>query len=225
MSAAETTKTPHIVRHPSQDRILDVCEQLFADRGFSGVGLAEVAERAGLSKSSLFHHFKSKTEIYASVLERLFKRLHEALEAEINVAAGPWAQLDRVVDIWVGFMADNPNTAKLLLRSMVERDFEDEGLTREELARRHGLYMRLIIQRVIVLMKTGIEQGAFRQQPVGHFVQTLIGATIFHFASGEFGKDMLGGDIFEPRRVEARKTEMKNFLRHGLGYGPGAKDS
>jgi len=214
--SAEPVKGPELVRHPSQDRILDVAEALFADRGFSGVGLAEVAEKSGLSKSSLFHHFKSKTEIYASVLERLFRRLWETLEPGVDEAAGAWTQLDQIVDIWIGFMADNPNTAKLLLRSMVERDFEDAGLSREELLNRHGQYLRRIIQKVVALMKRGTDSGEFRQQSIGHFVQTLIGATIFHFASGEFGKGMIGGDQFDPRRVEARKSELKNFLRWGL---------
>lgn len=217
MSADPIIRSPELIRHPSQDRILDVAEQLFADRGFSGVGLAEVAERSGLSKSSLFHHFKSKTEIYASVLERLFKRLWETLESQVDSRANAWMQLDQIVDVWTGFMADNPNTAKLLLRSMVERDFEDAGLSREELLKRHGYYMSQIIQKVVALMKAGNESGAFRPQSIGHFVQTLVGATIFHFASGEFGKGMLGGDIFDPKRVEARKTELKDFLRYGLG--------
>jgi len=214
-------RTPEVIRHPSQDRILDVAEALFASRGFSGVGLAEVAEKSDLSKSSLFHHFKSKTEIYASVLERLFKRLWETLEPTVDMSADPWTQLNQIVDVWTGFMADNPNTAKLLLRSMVERDFEDAGLSREELLNRHGRYLRLIIQKVVTLMKAGMDAGTFRQQSIGHFVQTLIGATIFHFASGEFGSGMIGGDQFDPRRVEARKTELKNFLRSGLGSAAG----
>jgi AcrR family transcriptional regulator len=39
---------------PSRERLLNAAEELFAARGFGGVGLAEVAERAQLSKASLF---------------------------------------------------------------------------------------------------------------------------------------------------------------------------
>ena len=41
----------------SRAKILDTAEALFSRRGFNGVSLREVADRAGLGKSSLFHHF------------------------------------------------------------------------------------------------------------------------------------------------------------------------
>jgi TetR/AcrR family transcriptional regulator len=48
----------------SRDKILEVAEALYARRGFAGVGMREVAEAAGLGKSSLFHHFRSKAQLY-----------------------------------------------------------------------------------------------------------------------------------------------------------------
>ncbi len=44
----------------SREKILDVAERLFSRGGYAGVGLREVAEQAGLGKSSLFHHFNTK---------------------------------------------------------------------------------------------------------------------------------------------------------------------
>ena len=53
---------------PSRERLLDAAEDLFALRGFGGVGLAEVAQRAGLGKASLFHYFPSKAQLYCCLL-------------------------------------------------------------------------------------------------------------------------------------------------------------
>ena len=60
----------------SRDKILEVAEALFAQRGFAGVGLREVAESAGLGKSSLFHHFASKVQLYLAVLVARLVGLH-----------------------------------------------------------------------------------------------------------------------------------------------------
>ena len=63
----------------SHDKILDVAEALFARRGFSGVGMREVADAVGLGKSSVFHHFRTKTQLYFEVLDRVLQRIEDRL--------------------------------------------------------------------------------------------------------------------------------------------------
>ncbi len=55
----------------SREKILEVAESLFARRGFAGVGLREIAQAVGLGKSSLFHHFEGKAQLYLVVLGRV----------------------------------------------------------------------------------------------------------------------------------------------------------
>ena len=54
----------------TRERILDAAEALFAERGFEGASLREVAARVGLRNPSLYNHFDSKESLYAAVLER-----------------------------------------------------------------------------------------------------------------------------------------------------------
>ena len=72
---------PAVLDIAPREKILDAAEGLFARRGFAGVGLSEVAEAVGLGKSSLFHHFKSKVELYAAVLGRIFEEMEAASRA------------------------------------------------------------------------------------------------------------------------------------------------
>ena len=51
---------------------------------------------------------------------------------------------------------------------------------------------------------------------VGHTLQTLIGATVYHFASGEFGDEMIGRPVFSASEVRRRKDEVKGLLHRGL---------
>ena len=50
-------------------RILDAAYQLFYQRGFSRVGVDEVAELAGVTKRTLYYHFESKDDLLAAVLQ------------------------------------------------------------------------------------------------------------------------------------------------------------
>ncbi len=52
------------------ERILEAAEELFAEQGFDAVSINAIAERAGLSKANVFHHFKSKNDLYLAVVRQ-----------------------------------------------------------------------------------------------------------------------------------------------------------
>ena len=193
-------------RQPSRDKILDCAEALFARRGFAGVGLREVAESVGLGKSSLFHHFPSKAELYAAVVGRILARIEDAADARAGRrrhAGGAARALARRPR-----RPARPSTARyarLLLRSL----FEDDDLTGELPEERaanetHPAHRR----RRRGAAARGHERRA-RSAPasVPHTLQTLIGATVYHFASGEFGDEMLGAaDLRRRPRCAGART-------------------
>jgi TetR/AcrR family transcriptional regulator len=199
----------------SRDKILDVAEALFARRGFAGVGLREVAERVGLGKSSLFHHFKSKAELYLAVLRRVFDRIEERVEPAFAVSGTHAEQLVRTIDVLIDALAEHPTTARLLLRGL----FEDDDLPTEAepaLAEVEALIER-ILGRVLALLRKGIDAGAFRRDAEpGQVLQTLIGAVVYHFASGELGEGLTGAPLFSSDAVRRRKDEIRNMLLCGL---------
>jgi len=71
----------------TSERILDAAEELFAENGFSGTRLRDVAERVGIRIPSLYNHFASKEALYAEVLARGIGPLLETLSG--FVAEGP----------------------------------------------------------------------------------------------------------------------------------------
>ena len=70
------------------------------------------------------------------------------------------------------------------------------------------------------LLREGIEAGALRPVSVPDMVQTLIGATVYHFASGDFGEKLLGQPLLSSEAVRRRKIELKALLRLGLAADP-----
>lgn len=53
-----------------KEKILDACFDVFAWHGYANTSTTMLAEAAGISKALIFHHFKSKKELYLSVLDR-----------------------------------------------------------------------------------------------------------------------------------------------------------
>ncbi|MEZ4291674.1 MAG: TetR/AcrR family transcriptional regulator [Myxococcota bacterium] len=60
-----------------------------AAKGYAGVGLREIAAAVGLGKSSLFHHFPTKLDLYGAVLEQVLTRLALDLDLQTRPEDGP----------------------------------------------------------------------------------------------------------------------------------------
>ncbi|HXJ35495.1 MAG TPA: TetR/AcrR family transcriptional regulator [Candidatus Eisenbacteria bacterium] len=202
---------------PSRDKILDCAEQLFARRGFAGIGLSEVAEQVGLSKSSLFHHFSSKAQLYAAVMARIMDRIETELMRSLSLGGTPVERLDRWLDLVIDVLAKHPTYARLLLRSLFEDDELTGELPEEQTV---NATIRRVVGAAERLLKEGMESGAFRPANAPHTVQTIIGATVYHFASGEFGEELIGRPLFSGSEVRRRKQEVKALIRHGLVVSP-----
>jgi len=188
-------------------------EGLFARRGYAGVGLRELADLVGLGKSSLFHHFESKPQLYAAVCARILSRIAARVDQSLATGGSPMDRLERVVDDLLDLLAAQPSDARILLRSLFEDD-ELAGETREEQEGR-ALTER-IMSSISALLREGMEVGQFRSVHVPGLLLSLIGQTVFPFASGEFGQRILGKDPSDPSEVKRRKRETRDLLRHGL---------
>ncbi len=201
----------------SRDKILDTAEPLFARFGFAGVGLREVADRVGMGKSSLFHHFPSKVQLYVAVMERVFQEFDARLEAEAQGESSPIDQLHAWTSASVRMLAEHPHWAALLLRSIIE----GEVITEEDSERIDRLYEQ-IVNRVSEALQSGIAAGMLRTVSIPHTIQTFIGMTIFHFASGELGEDLVGASVYEPTQVEAQLAHIRDYIEFGLRSSPSA---
>ena len=198
----------------SREKILDVAESLFARRGYAGVGMREVAGHAGLGKSSLFHHFRTKAALYCEVVDRILGRIRERLDPVLVRAGDPMETLEHLVEGLVDVLAEHPNTSRILLRSL----FEEEEFVTAPPPELVAVDARLeeMLTGIRVLLEQAVRAGALRTVSVPDLMQTLIGATVYHFASAEVGERILGASLFSAESVARRKREIIDLLRVGI---------
>ncbi|WP_127572193.1 TetR/AcrR family transcriptional regulator [Georgenia faecalis] len=75
-------------------RVLDAAWALFAAQGYPGVGLEEVAQRAGVTRGAVYHHYGSKTGLFHAVHARAQAQVAAAVEAAAAGSDDPWEALE-----------------------------------------------------------------------------------------------------------------------------------
>lgn len=198
----------------SRDKILDVAEERFAQRGFAAVGIQELASAVGMGKSSLFHHFPSKSVLYLAVLERVLERIARRVTPVLRSGKSPAERLEAGVDALIVALAEHPPAARMLLRAL----FEDDDLPFETTPEGQAASTRVeaLVGSLEAVIREGVEAGELRRVSAAQTAQTLIGATVYHFASGEFGEELLGRPLFSAEAVRQRREEVKSLVHFGL---------
>lgn len=100
--------------------------QLFAKRGIKNVSLDEVAANAGVTKGSLYWHYKSKKDVILAACDYYYSQWQQRTDAAIALNDDPLGQFERVVRLSVqSCLFDRTNrvfTSEILTLSQQDRD-------------------------------------------------------------------------------------------------------
>jgi AcrR family transcriptional regulator len=172
-------------QHGGRDGILDAAEDLFREKGYTSVTLADVARAVGIRKPSLYYHFPDgKEQLFVAVQERMFRRIGDQLSSVI-AAAEPTLR-HQLAEAAEWFFSRPP----LFLLSMIHHDMpaladhNRQSLTEAS----YGV----IMQPLVHAAQAAIDRGEIRpinpHTIAGGFLSLLEGNTIA--ARAGFGHDL-----------------------------------
>jgi AcrR family transcriptional regulator len=98
-----------------REQLLDVGRQLFAERGFDGTSVEEIAARAGVSKPVVYEHFGGKEGLYAVVVDR---EVGQLLDTVTNALTGdnPRLLLEQAALAMLTYVDDQADGFRILVR-------------------------------------------------------------------------------------------------------------
>ena len=171
--------------------------------------MGDIAARSGIRKSSLFHHFATKDDLYreslAGVLEQIGQRMLKAHE-------DPGSFLERMdhatIDIQ-RYLGGNPVAARLLVR-----EFVNGGI---HILPQAGDVLDGVLKAATDLLEGAMREGIIPQQDAKHLAMSIGGVHLLYFATPEVSARLLGKDVFGKDQVEERARIVCVHLRRLLG--------
>lgn len=121
---------------PRQDkrvRIIDAAVEVFAERGFRGARISDIARAAGVADGTIYLYFRNKEDLLLTIFEEKMAEVLARLEASLAPVEGPLERIRAFAHFHFGEMRTNPSLAQVLqveLRQSTRflRDYRPEKL-------------------------------------------------------------------------------------------------
>ncbi|MBT8128312.1 MAG: TetR/AcrR family transcriptional regulator [Gammaproteobacteria bacterium] len=113
------------VRLPGPERratILKAAQRLFAEKGYHGVSIDEIARETHVSPAILYRHFKSKQVLYDAVLHEMSAQRESYVQTVINSGNSFEDVLTGMTQVYINSFRENPDLMRIELHSLLDRN-------------------------------------------------------------------------------------------------------
>lgn len=189
----------------TRDRILDVAEQLFAQKGLAGTAVRDIARAAGLTAPSLYNYFEGKQALYEAVIARGMQPLFDLI-AGLGRRANGRAE-DRTGEMLDGIMdhlAGHPDLARL-----IEHEALLDGASLEKIAQG---WLRPIVTRGLRAFEENpdnVWSEEERPLAVAAWIHVILG----HFAMAPLLRSLFDFDPLAPEQIERQKRFLRRYAQ------------
>jgi len=192
----------------TRDRVLQVAAELFAEKGYGSTSMRDVARAAGIRVSTLYHHCRSKDELWREITGETQRQIRAIIgEAMSGVPGGDLRKLVRTaIDRLFDFYLSNRHLARLSFRAALGDRLEevDHGAT-----------------RWVGFMEGVVSQPRARQalndlEP-GLLLITLEGLVTYHLVARDSYLGLFGKDVDSPEMARRAKDHVTAVITRILG--------
>jgi AcrR family transcriptional regulator len=191
----------------TREKILKVATKLFAKYGFAGTSMDEIAERVGIRKASLYHHFSSKQEIYEELIKRVFAEIIKIFQVSFS-SGDILKDAENLISKIMNFILQNEDYVKILLRELL-----DENLPVKQFALE---YVPKILSFGSEILERGRKEGIFKENvdPIQLSI-TLAGAIIIYFVFRPVIEPFIKSP-FSKKAIAERVKHISDVILYGI---------
>jgi len=144
-------------RQERVNTILDAATAVFAEAGFAGARVDEIARRAGINKAMIYYHIGDKKALYTSVLHRVFRKTTVTISYDIRDDFSPEEKLSTYINNMTSAIENNPHIPPIMLRELASGGKSFPALVAEDFS--------TLLSTLYGILKEGVDKGVFIEVP------------------------------------------------------------
>jgi AcrR family transcriptional regulator len=189
----------------TQAEILDVATREFAEHGYSGARVDEIAERTRTTKRMLYYYFESKEGLYTAVLERAYAQIRAAEQTVDVEHLDPVAAIRRLAELTFDHHEAHPDFIRLVSIENIHRAEHMRA------SRRFAVLNSPAIDRIARILERG--DGVFTRDADAVDVHMLISSfCVFRVANRHTWSTLFGRDLLDPATRERYRTMLGDLV-------------
>lgn len=187
----------------TKQRILEVAEAHFGEKGFYGARIDEIAADANINKRMIYAYHENKETLYRNVLANVYVRMEEVERRIVQLGLTGEEMIRTLLSDYLDFLGENPTFVNILMWENLNRGSTLKQLTREIESRREtGLYFAAQIRR-------GKEAGIFSPDiDEEQMVITMITVCFANFSNRFTLSELFDRDIGKRAYFAQRKGQI-----------------
>jgi TetR/AcrR family transcriptional regulator len=192
----------------TKELILRVATRRFAEHGYAGTSLTEIADEVGIRRPSLLHHFASKEALYRAVVLDSFADWLDLVDGAIEEVRQGWEQVERVLRAAFRFFEEHPDFVRLVRWEAITGG----SVLSEEMT----VMLRPLFDRGAAFLEREMAAGRLRQYDARQLLLTGYGAVLSYLSDAPLMTGLLDVDPLAPDALAARREHVLDVLRNAV---------
>ena len=161
-------------------KILKAARAVFAEKGYSGTRIDEIARRAGVNKATIYYQIGDKDTLYANVIHQVIGNVGRGISDAVSDAGSPEEKLKAYINFIAGAVDKNPELPPIMMREVASGGATLPRLVMEDMAS--------IMVILAGILEDGRKKGIF-VETVPFLIHMMIMGTILFYKKGSAIKD------------------------------------
>jgi TetR/AcrR family transcriptional repressor of nem operon len=203
-------------QHESKTRLLNAALQVIRTKGYAATTADDICHRAGVTKGSFFHHFKSKDELAIAAVEHWNAMTGGFFAtAPYHRARDPLNRLLGYVEFRAAILTGGEPDYTCLLGTLVQETYATHPDIRAACERGLAAHVAALTRDIDAAKKRYAPSASWSSESVGYFIQSVLQGA-FIFAKARQGPEVVQQNLahlrrylellFKPARHHARET-------------------
>jgi len=182
------------------ERILAAARNIFAEKGYNGTRIDEIAGCAGVNKATIYYQIGDKDTLYAAVIHQVLGHVAQGIARAVATGSQP----DEKLKAYITFIADavdkNPALPPIMMREVASGGATLPRLVMEDMAS--------ILMILAGILQEGREKRIFKETSP-FLIHMMIMGTILFYKKGSAIKDK---QLWIPEALKILDRKLKNSL-------------